>query len=329
MTGSLFDGAELSYALDDGVAFPGWSLPALDVDEATARYEAGERFAVLAGSPTDPVATLMLDRGNSRAVVTRLDPRQQLVFTGKAELTLTGASWAADVDGRPTEWLTELGKTLLRVRRRPAGFAAWTDELLAVPPEPVVEAWPEFGDWSSLARVDRDGPQWWDDGVLDPVDADGWMLDELADADLPARWRELARKQDAPRAYSQPPEVQAKLAEPLGWRPQGRRWRRVIDHDGTTLITDVSFVAGAGGGSDVTFSVSRGDVAVQLGLPAATGRVEARDGGLPRSPAQPRPSASAQVGITAVLEIAGEAHDLLATAIAEGAVPDGWARLAV
>lgn len=327
MTGSLFDGAELSYALDDGVAFPGWSLPAIDEAEAQGRYDAGERFAVLAGPPADPVATLMLDRGNTRAVVTQLDPRHQLVFSGKAELTLTGAAWAGNVDGQPTEWLVERGKAFLRVRRRPAGFAVWTDELLAVAPEPVVEAWPEFGDWSTLSRIDRDGSQWWDDGVLDPVDADGWLLDELVQADIPARWRELARKQDAPRAFSQPPEVQAKLAEPLGWRPQGRRWRKASEHNGVTVITDVSFVAGAGGGSDVTISVSRGDVEVQLGLPAATGRVEARDGGLPRSPAHPRPSASAQVGITAVLEIAGDAHELIATAVAEGAVPDGWARL--
>jgi hypothetical protein len=154
------------------------------------------------------------------------------------------------------------------------------------------------------------------------------LLDEHADHDIGERWRELARKQDAPRAFSQPPEVQAKLAEPLGWRPQGRRWRRADERRDTTLVTDVSFVAGAGGGSDVSFTVQRGPVTVTLGLPAATSRLETRTLGAPRSPAQPRPSASAQIGITAVLQLAGEAHDVLVAAIDEGAVPDGWARLA-
>ena len=63
------------------------------------------------------------------------------------------------------------------------------------------------------------------------------------------------------------------------------------------------------------------------GVQAQASRLEARHLGTPRSPAQPRPSASAQVGITAVLDIAGEAHDAIAAAITEGAVPDGWARL--
>jgi hypothetical protein len=77
----------------------------------------------------------------------------------------------------------------------------------------------------------------------------------------------------------------------------------------------------------VTFTVVRAGVEVSLGLPAATSRIEARTLGAPRSPAQPRPSASAQVGITAVLELAGEAHEAIATSIDDGAVPDGWSRL--
>jgi hypothetical protein len=248
-----------------------------------------------------------------------------LVFSGKKELTLTDASWSSGSD----EWRAETRpKGLLRLRRRPVGAAVWVDELLARPSEPVVEQWPPFGDWRRLARIDRDGPQWWQDGALDAVDADGWLLDDLDEHGIAERWRELARKQDAPRAYSQPPEVQAKLAEPLGWRAQGRRWRRSTERRGTTLITDVSFVAGAGGGSDVTFTVGRGDVEVSLDLPSATSRIETRKLGAPRNPSQPRPSASAQVGITAVLELAGEAHEAIATAIDEGAVPDGWARLA-
>lgn len=304
--------------------FPGWAPPPLDVAEAEARYEAGDRFGVLAGAPTDPDAALVVDVRNNRVVVTQAEPRHVLVFGGKKELVLSEAAWT-DAD---QQWRAAThGTALLRLRRRPVGASVWVDELLARAPEPVVESWPEFGAWSALARIDRGSGAWWDEGGLDPVDADGWLLDELDEHDVGERWRELARKQDAPRAYSQPPEVQVKLAEPLGWRPQGRRWRRTVERRDTTLITDVSFVAGAGGGSDVTFTVRRGDVEVALGLPEATSRIETRAFGAPRSPAQPRPSASAQIGITAVLELAGEAHDVIAAAIDEGAVPDGWARL--
>ena len=320
----LFDELPLSYAEDDGMPFPGWAPPALTADEAAERYEAGDRFGILAGPPTDPTAALVVDVRNGRVVVTQADPRHILVFSGKQELELTEAAWSSGSD----QWRAESrSKGLLRLRRRPVGSAVWVDELLARAPEPVVEQWPTFGEWQQLARIERDGPQWWQD-ALDAVDADGWLLDDLDDHDIAERWRELARKQDAPRAYSQPPEVQAKLAEPLGWRPQGRRWRRTAERRDTTLITDVSFVAGAGGGSDVTFTVSRGDVEVAVDLPSATSRLETRKYGAPRNPAQPRPSASAQVGITAVLQLAGEAHDAIATAIDEGAVPDGWARLA-
>lgn len=321
----LLGGLDLSYAEDDGMPFPGWSPPALTVDEAADRYEAGDRFGVLAGSTTDPSAALVVDVRNARVVVTQADPRHVLVFSGKKELTLTEAAWSSASD----EWRAETrSKDLLRLRRRPVGAVVWVDELLARAPQPIVEGWPSFGEWDSLARLDREGPQWWQEGVLDPVDADGWLLDEFAEHGITERWRELARKQDAPRAYSQPPEVQAKLAEPLGWRSQGRRWRRSTERRDTTLITDVSFVAGAGGGSDVTVTVRRGDVEVSLGLPAATSRQETRKLGAPRNPSQPRPSASAQVGITAVLQLAGEAHDAIAMAIDDGAVPDGWARLA-
>jgi len=322
--GDLFDGHPLSYAVDDGLPFPGWAPPALDEAEASQRYDEGERFGVLAGDPRDPVAALVVDRRNGRVVVTRAEPRHQLVFGGKDELALVAAAWT---DPGGSEWTAERRGKLLRLRRRPPNVPVWVDELLAPEGDAVVEPWPDFGGWSGLARIDRAGAAWWVDGVLDPVDADGWLLDELDDRDIAERWRDLARKQDAPRAYSQPPEVQAKLAEPLGWRAQGRRWRRSSESRDTTLVTDVSFVAGAGGGSDVTFTVIHGSVEVVLGLPAATSRLETRALGAPRNPAQPRPSASAQVGITAVLQLAGEAHDVISTAIAEGAVPDGWARL--
>jgi hypothetical protein len=330
--GDLFDGYPVSYASDDGFAFPGWAPPALDEAEALDRYDEGERFGVLAGDPADPVAALVVDRRNARVVVTRAEPRHQLVLTGKNALRLTAASCGSDAGAAAVELVAErASKELLRVRRRPAGTVVWVEELLARAPtddDGETQPWPEFGDWGGLARIERPpGPQWWDEGVLDPVDADGWLLDELDEHDVPSRWRDLARRYDAPRAYGQPPEVQAKLAEPRGWRAQGRRWRRTAEVRDTTLITDVSFVAGAGGGSEVILGVSRGPIEVILPLPAATGRVEARRSGLPGNPAQPRPSASAQVGVTAVLDLAGEVHDVVTQAIADGAVPDGWARL--
>jgi hypothetical protein len=330
--GSLLDGQPLSYAIDDGMPFPGWAPPSIDEAEAQERYEAGDRFAVLAGDSTDPVAALVLDHRNGRVVVTRADPRHQLVLTGKKDLMQAGAAWGSGTGAPRMEWLAERGPNeLLRLRRRPAGTAVWVDELLARPPEPEDadrQPWPQFGEWSTLARIERrPGKDWWDEGVIDPIDADGWILDELDEHDVADRWRELARRYDAPRAFGQPPEVQAKLAEPLGWRAQGRRWRRSSDSRGTTLITDVSFVAGAGGGSEVLLTVTRGPIEVALTLPAATGRLEARERGVAGNPAQPRPSASAQVGITAVLELAGEVHEALTEAIGEGAVPDGWARL--
>jgi hypothetical protein len=328
----LFDGHPLSYAVDDGLPFPGWAPPEIDEAQAEQRYEEGDRFAVLAGPPTDPVAALVIDRGNSRVVVTQADPRHQLVLTGKNALVLATAMWGSGVGPDAVELAAERRtKDLLRVRRRPAGAAVWLEELLGRPGDAAAdgqeEPWPEFGEWAGLARIERrPGAGWWDDGGLELVDADGWLLDELDTRDIAGRWRDLARRYDAPRAYGQPPEVQARLAEPLGWRPQGRRWRRTSESRGATLITDVSFVAGAGGGSDVILTVTRGAVDVVLTLPAATARLEARRPGLPASPAQPRPSAAAQVGVTAVLELAGEVHDAVTSAIAEGAVPDGWAR---
>jgi hypothetical protein len=331
--GDLFDGQPISYAADDGFPFPGWAPPAIGEAEARDRYDDGERFGVLAGEPSDPVAALVVDRRNAKVIVTRAEPRHQLVLTGEAELRLTAATWLdGHSDGTAVELVAErASKDLLRLRRRPAGGFVWVDELLARLPAAEDESpqpWPEFGDWGGLARIERaQGTQWWDDGGLELVDADGWLLDELAEHDVPARWRDLARRYDAPRAYGQPPEVQAKLAEPRGWRPQGRRWRRTAEVRDTTLITDVSFVAGAGGGSDVILTVARGPLEVTVPLPAATGRVEARSGGIPGSPAQPRPSASAQVGVTAVLDLAGEVHDVVLQAISDGAVPDGWARL--
>lgn len=331
--GDLFDGHQLSYAADDGFPFPGWAPPAIDETEARDRYDEGERFAVLAGEASDPVAALVVDRRNTRVVVTRAEPRHQLVLSGKSALHVTAASWGSGTGGDAVELVAErVSKQLLRLRRRPSGGHVWVEELLAREPgggDDDAEPWPEFGDWDGLARIERPpGPQWWDDGALDVVDADGWLLDELDEHEVGARWRDLARRYDAPRAYGQPPEVQAKLAEPRGWRPQGRRWRRSAEARDTTLITDVSFVAGAGGGAEVVVHVSRGPVEVTLPLPAATGRLEARRNGVAGNPAQPRPSASAQVGVTAILDLAGEVHDLVLSAITDGAVPAGWARFA-
>jgi hypothetical protein len=332
VTADLFEGLPLSYAVDDGVPFPGWAPPALDEDEARDRYERGERFAVLAGEPTDPEAALVLDRRNGRAVVTARGPGRRLVFTGKDPLHLAEAAWRSEVGERANELIAERTRRhLLNVRRRPVGVPVWVEELLAAhavaPAEQ--EPWPEFGDWSGLARSDRDpGADWWDDPPESLVDADGWLLDVLDDLDLAQRWRELARKYDAPRAYGLPPPVQAKIAEPRDWRAQGRRWRRAAGVAGTTVLVDVSFVAGAGGGSDVMITVSRDPVEVLLTLPAATARLEARRTGRTGSPAQPRPSASAQVALGAVLDLAGEVFDAVRAAVAEGAVPPGWQRLA-
>jgi hypothetical protein len=328
--GDLFDGLPLSYAVDDGMPFPGWAPPPLDEAEAQDRYASGERFAVVAGEATDPTAALVLDRRNGRVVVTDTAPPRRLVFSGKDPLAVHEAYWQAEHQGQLVELSAErTGPDLLRVRRRPVGVPVWVEELFAARPvQPGDrEHWPEFGDWSGLARIERGDGDWWQISTDELVDADGWLLDVLDELDLAERWRSLARKHDAPRAYGLPPPVQAKLAEPRDWRPQGRRWRKAASAGGATLLVDVSFVAGAGGGSDATMTVTRDPVEVQLTLPAASARLEARRSGHVGNPAQPRPSASAQVAIAAVLDLAGEVFEATREAIADGALPDGWRRL--
>jgi hypothetical protein len=327
----LFEGRPISFAVDDGMPFPGWAPPPLDEQEARDRYEDGDRFAVLAGPPSDPVAAMVLDRRNGRAVVTTAEPARRLVFTGRHPLRLQEASWQSRRGDEPVDLAAErFTERLLRVRRRRGGVPVWVENLFAVHPQrPTEQAeWPEFGDWTGLARdVQEPGEQWWDEPAEDLVDADGWLLDVLDELDLAARWRDLARRYDAPRAYGLPPPVQAKLAEPRDWRSQGRRWRRAGEAAGATVLTDVSFVAGAGGGCDVAVTVLKEPVEVVVTLPAATARLEARRAGRVGSPAQPRPSASAQVAIVAVLELAAEVFDAVTAAVADGAVPDGWQRL--
>ncbi len=156
------------------------------------------------------------------------------------------------------------------------------------------------------------------------------MLDALEGCGVTEVWRDLGRRYDAPRAFGLPPEVQAKLAEPLGWKPAGRRWRQVEEVTGSggaapvTVTTDAMFAAGAGASGEILMTVDTGRVKVALGLPEAVGRVETRATGTPRSPSHPRPSTGAQVAVTAMLEAGIAAHDAIVTAVREGALPAGW-----
>jgi hypothetical protein len=303
--------------------FPGWSPPLLSDAEAKAGYAAGERFAVIAGEPTDPIAGLVLDRNNARLALRRADPAVQLVYTGEP-LALTEAIWRDD--GGSECWARRVSPDQLRIARRPKGAMLWVDELLAhvVADESEQIEWPTFGEWAPLTT--KAAAPWIGPGAIELIDADGWMLDALEAAGVTATWRDLGRKYDAPRAFGLPPEVQEKLAEPLGWTAAGRRWRKEDELDGpvkTSVTTDAMFAAGAGASGEIITTVSSGKVKVVLGLPAAVGRVETRSG-KPASPSHPRPSTGAQVAVTAMLEAGGVAHDAIVQAVRGGKLPAAW-----
>ncbi len=219
--------------------FPGWAPPLLTDDEARLGYEAGERIAVIAGDPADPVAGLVLDKRNARLSVRTAEPAMQLSYTG-ADLALAEALWMA---GDHQCWARRTSATQLRVARRPRGAVVWTEELLAHAPDGASESvsWPEFGAWAELTET---GPApWVGEGRLELIDADGWILDAWESAELLTQWRELGHRYDAPRAFGLPPETQAKLAEPLGWHAVGRKWRKADEIAGTggssaVIVTD-------------------------------------------------------------------------------------------
>ena len=317
-------GADLAYATDDGMPFPGWTPPLLSDAEAAAAYAAGERMAVIAGEPSDPAAGLVLDRNNVRLALRRTDPAVQLVYTGEP-LTLTEALWW-DAQDRQC-WARRTSAEELRISRRPRAVVLWVEELLAHAEAEETEQleWPEFGEWDAL--TDLPLAPWIGEDSLDLVDADGWMLDALEATGVTTTWRELSRKHDAPRAFGLPPEVQEKLAVPLGWELAGRRWRKSDELPGTgsptTVTTDAMFAAGAGASGEVITTVTHGKIKVVLGLPAAVGRIETRAGS-PSSPSQPRPSTGAQVAVTAILEAGGVAHEAIVAAVRAGGVPAGW-----
>jgi hypothetical protein len=318
--------ADLAYATDDGMPFPHWTPPLLSDGDAAARYAAGERLAVISGEPSDPVAGLVLDRNNRRLALRRADPAVQLVYAGEPP-ALTEALWWDPQDRQC--WARRTTPEQLRISRRPRGAVLWVEELLAHSVAVDVEQldWPKFGEWAALADIAA--TPWVGDGELDLVDADDWMLDALEATGVLVTWRELGRKHDAPRAFGLPPEVQEKLAIPLGWELAGRRWRKsdeiVDDGNGstTTITTDAMFAAGAGASGDVITTVSHGKIKVVLGLPVAVGRTETR-AGYPASPSHPRPSTGAQVAVTAILEAGGVAHEAIVQAVRDGGVPAGW-----
>lgn len=320
-----FAGADVSYALDDGMPFPGWTPSLLTDAQAEAGYAAGERIAVIAGDPADPVAGLVLDTRNARLAVRRADPACQLVYSG-AELTLAEAVWT-DAEGRQC-WGRRAAAHRVHVSRRPTGAWIWIEELLAHAPAGSAEsiAWPTFGQWGELASAGP--PPWVQEDALDLIDADGWILDALEDAGVITQWRALDRKYDAPRAFGLPAEMQVKLAEPLGWEAAGRRWRKSeqIETQGENpdalVVTDALFAAGAGASGEIVTTVTCGTVTVAVDLPTATPRVEARRGESPGAPA--RPSTGAQVAVTAILETGGQAHDAVVSAVKAGSVPAQW-----
>ena len=322
---AAFATSDLAYAADDGMPFPGWAPPLLTDDEARAGYEAGERIAVIAGDPADPVAGLVLDRRNARLAVRTADPALQLAFAG-ADLVLAEAVWTA---GDHQCWARRVSAAQLRVARRESGAVVWTEELLAHAPDGESETvtWPEFGDWASLADA---GPApWVGENALELIDADGWILEAWEAIDLLTRWRDLGRRYDAPRAFGLPPETAAKLAEPLGWHLAGRKWRKAdeISAGGASVVvvTDAVFSAGAGASGEIITTVTAGEVEVVLDLPSATARSEMRSGKRPGS--YPRPSTGAQVAVTAILEAGGAAHQAIVDAVRDGKLPGRWAKV--
>ncbi len=320
---AAFSSRDLAYAADDGMPFPGWAPPLLTDDEARTGYEAGERIAVIAGDPADPVAGLVLDKRNGRLSVRTADPAMQLSYAG-AHLALAEALWMA---GDRQCWARRTSATQLRVARRPRGAVVWTEALLAHAPDGDSEtlSWPEFGAWGELS--DTGAAPWVGEGQLELIDADGWILDAWEAVDLLAQWRELGRRYDAPRAFGLPPETQAKLAEPLGWHAVGRKWRKADEVQGAgggnaVVVTDAVFSAGAGANGEIITTVTAGHIEIVVDLPSATARSEMRHGKRPGS--YPRPSTGAQVAVTAILEAGGAAHDAVVAAIREGRLPLQW-----
>ena len=321
-----FASRDLAYAHDDGMPFPGWAPPLLTDDEARAGYEAGERVAVIAGDPVDPVAGLVLDKRNSRLTLRTAQPPMQLSYAGP-DLALAEAVWTS---GDHQCWARRTSAAQLRVARRPVGAVVWTQEHLAHAPDGESETvdWPDFGAWSALADA-RPAP-WVGEGALALVEADGWILDAWEAVDLLAVWRDLGRRYDAPRAFGLPAETTAKLAEPLGWNPAGRKWRKADELDlpgggHAVVVTDAVFSAGAGASGEIVTTVTSGHVEVVLDLPSATARSEMRRGQRPGS--YPRPQAGAQVAVTAILEAGGAAHEAVVSAAREGLLPESWARV--
>jgi hypothetical protein len=321
---------DVAYALDDGMPFPDWTPPLLTTDEAEAGYAAGERFAVIAGDPANPTAGLVLDRRNQRLALRLADPPLQLVYDGEP-LALTEALWT-DAEGQQC-WARRASDVEVRVARRPIGALVWVEELLArrEAGEDANAAWPDFGDWPALAALPP--APWTEPDGLELMDADGWLLDAWEACGVTQTWRELGKKYDAPRAFGLPPDVQAKLAAPLGWQPAGRRWRKADEIAGiggkgatvVTVVTDAMFAAGAGASGEVVTTVTAGKVQIALGLPVATARLEIRRGERLGSPSYPRPSTGAQVAVTAMLEAGGVAHAAAVQAVRDGHLPAEWA----
>ena len=308
--------------------FPDWSPPLLTADEAAAGYAAGERVAVIAGDPANPVAGLVLDRGNARLALRQAEPALQVVYSGDP-LSLADVLWM-DGAGRQC-WGRRVSDVQVRVARRPAAALVWVEELLAhrssTADEPV--DWPAFGDWPAVAAISS--PPWSGPGDLDLIDADGWLLDAWEACGVTQTWRELGKRYDAPRAFGLPPDVQAKLAEPLGWQAAGRRWRLADEvrmaagGSGAVIVTDAMFAAGAGASGEIVTTVTSGEVQIVLGLPVATARLEIRRGERLGSPSYPRPSTGTQVAVTAMLEAGTVAHQAVVEAVRDGRLPPEWA----
>ncbi len=320
----------IAYALDDGMVFPGWAPPLLADAEAEAGYAAGERIAVLAGDPADPACGVVLDRRNARLTVRIADPVVLLAYAG-AEPALTEARWAAP-DGTE-RWARRQSPTRLQVSTRSPGAVVWQHEWLVTRPlaqDPVL-SWPDFGSWTALTDgVRESAPGWIAADALDLVDADGWMREAFEACDVLTTWRELGAKYDAPRAFGLPAEVQAKLAEPLGWQAAGRKWRltdAVTTPAGepVSVVSDAVFTAGAGASGEIVTTVQQGALAVALDLPTAVARSRSLQGD--RGGSHPRPSTGAQVAVTAILEAGVAAHDAVVASVREGRLPAEWARL--
>ncbi len=119
---------DLVYACDDGMPFPDWIPPLLSESEARDGYAAGERIAVIAGDPANPVAGLVLDRRNAHLALRTADPVLLLVYE-KDPLAVAEVTWW-DAEGREC-WGRRIAPRQVRVARRPRGAVLWVEELLA------------------------------------------------------------------------------------------------------------------------------------------------------------------------------------------------------